>query len=89
MDKATGETISHYEDVISNIAVSQDHVYFITSDASLLVINIETGKLLEEVSFGPEITDKPYPTTFLVAAEEDWLIVYFGDSQQLFGFKVL
>ncbi len=89
LEKTTGEIIGYFEDVISNLAASQEHAFFITSDASLFVVDIKTGKLLGEVLFGPEIAYEYYPTSYLVAANEDWLVVHFGDSQQLFGFKVL
>jgi outer membrane protein assembly factor BamB len=72
--------------VVSNVAVDKSRAYFLTTSAELIVMDIRTGLITGKIEFAPKniITESDYG--FYVAAEENNVFIYFGDSQQLFAF---
>jgi len=73
--------------IISNVAVDGEMVFFLTENAELVAVNsINQEKVI--LQFVPELPqDGEYLNSyFLVAANEHVVAAYFGDSRQLFIF---
>ncbi|MCP4414071.1 MAG: PQQ-binding-like beta-propeller repeat protein [Gammaproteobacteria bacterium] len=92
VDRATGDIIWHSElSVTSNVAVANDNVYYLTGNARLQAINLQTGELINAINFFPsdlEPDDFDLDSRkFYVAAAEGVIAVYFGNSRQLFIFQ--
>jgi len=88
----TGEVLWTQRDVISNIAVSNGIAYFIqmengiwgghnTLDAQLFAVDVQTGETLSTLHFEPSKIRSGYE--YLVAASDDIVLMYLGDSSQL------
>ena len=74
------------QNVISNVAVANNRAYFLTGLAELVAMDVWTGSVVGRVTFAPvNIVADEYG--FYVAASENNVFVYFGDSQQLFAFR--
>jgi outer membrane protein assembly factor BamB len=89
---AKPDTLEHSERVVSNVAVSNDIVYFLTQNAQLRALDIQTGQLLGAQDFVPSLFDLNTNITnykFDVAAANEVVTVYFGDSWQLLTFRFL
>ncbi len=73
------------QNVISNVAIAHDRAYFLTGSAELMAMDVRTGSVVGRVAFIPaNVVSDEYG--FYVAASENNVFVYFGDSQQLFAF---
>ena len=88
LNPSTGEILWGHENVISNTATDGTNVYFLTDEAKLLAIDIETGVISGEVQFLPKSIAHIQNRVFRVTASEDYLVVYFGDSNELFAFQI-
>ena len=101
LDKETGEilwqtaplnSLTDAERVVSNVAVADGIVYYLTQDSQLRALNMYTGELLGVVKFTPSLfaldTDI-VNDRFDVAADGDLVAVYFGSSYQIFTFRFL
>ncbi|MCP4419516.1 MAG: PQQ-binding-like beta-propeller repeat protein [Chloroflexi bacterium] len=101
LDKVTGEIIwqtapldslTHSERVVSNVAVADGVVYYLTQDSQLRALNMYTGELLGMVEFTPSLFTLGTDIVnyrFDVAASDDLVAVYFGGSYQIFTFRFL
>ncbi len=98
LDRSSGAILWKIDDLhadflASNITVSSNVVYFLTKDAHLQVRDVQTGHTLGTLIFEPslfDLSDGDYANnTFNVAASSNIVLVYFGDSQQLFAFRFL
>lgn len=89
-----------YEPVISNVAVDDSTVYFVTMSTQLIAVNVQSGEILSRLSFAPEFdpnfdyTDPNYDSPFdflndppTVAADNGYVAVYFEDKNQLSVFR--
>jgi outer membrane protein assembly factor BamB len=72
--------------VVSNVAVDKFRAYFLTASAELIVMDIRTGLVTGKIEFAPENIAAESDYGFYVAAKENNVFIYFGDSQQLFAF---
>ncbi len=75
----------------SNVAVSNGVAYFLSDKAELRVIDVRTGQILATATFEPTT---PQPEleqghVYNIAASRDIVVVYLGDSRQLFAFRFL
>ena len=95
LESSTGTVVwstPHTEEdkLASHVAVSNGVVYFLSKDAHLRALDVYTGTLLGEVKIGSSLLELPehdyFNFPFEVAASNDRILVYFGDTQQLFGF---
>lgn len=99
LDKETGDilwqtaplsSLTDAERVVSNVAVADGVVYYLTQDSQLRALNMYTGELLGTVAFTPSLfalgTDE-INHRFDVAADGDLVAVYFGSSYQIFTFR--
>ncbi|GJM39891.1 MAG: hypothetical protein DHS20C20_01730 [Ardenticatenaceae bacterium] len=89
LDQATGNILWKHANVASNIAVENGVVYFLTEDAQLLVADPRTGEILRKLVFSPAPLQNVSNHGFYVAVSGDILLVYFGDSQNLFALRDL
>jgi outer membrane protein assembly factor BamB len=93
LDIATGEIIWQANLVASNISSSENVVYYLTTQAQLKAVDIRTGEMIGTIDFTPslyelsplDLSNRP----FNVAAYDKTVVVYFGDSRQLFTFRFL
>jgi outer membrane protein assembly factor BamB len=74
------------ENVVSNVAVDHSHAYFLTSAAELVAMDIQTGHVLGKVEFDAENLEPQDDRGFFVAASDNNVFVYFGDSRRLLAF---
>lgn len=77
---------------VSNIVVSDGIIYFLDHDAIFHAIDAESGEPLGYVQFEPSNPSKAEPfgdygaTRYTVAADEDNVVLYFSETEQLFFF---
>ncbi len=77
--------ITANKDIVSNVAITDDGYYFITDDAVLWAIDKTTEQVIGKVSFEPASpTLDGWSNDYQVAAQNEIVTAYFGDSQQLF-----
>lgn len=84
------DTKLHPDRVVSNIAIDNGILYYLTQDAQLRALNAIDGTLIDEVRFSPslfELGERVNSYRFDVAAHNGIVAVHFGDSFQLFTFK--
>ncbi len=89
VDRTTGNLLWHYEDVLSNVAVTDSIAFFLTDDVQLVAVDVSSGRVVGEVNFTPDRIDDPVNTPFHVASSDGIAVVYFGDGRQLFAFRSL
>lgn len=102
IDGLSGRTLWEYSGIVSNIANDGGVAYFIilepgsswggdsAENAQLVAIDIRTGKMLGSVNFEPPGIQSGWGNYhYHVAASNDIVLVYLGDSRQLFAFRYL
>ncbi len=88
VDNSTGDLIWEFKDALSNVAISNYTAFFLTKDIQLIAVDIETGKILGQVDFiSNQERDRTADIHHFVAAGYNIVLVYLGDSQQLFAFR--
>jgi len=65
----------------------KDRVIALREDGYLESRDITTGELLEYIVFDKGFKDAFGKRVFVVQAQEPYLFVYFGDSQEIIVFK--
>lgn len=88
---ADGAVVWQYElerTVVSNVAYSNGVAYFLNARAELVGVDAATGVVREGVQFVPAALSDAANRSFQTAAAGDLVLVYFGDSRQLFAFRV-
>ena len=94
INKDTGAVLWRTEkNARSNVAANGKYVYYLTNEAQLWVLNIETSELVGRADFSPinfegEGFDRN-EYDFYVVVKDDFILVYFADSSQLFAFRFL
>ncbi len=91
LDLGDGDVLWQYElerTVTSNVATSNGVAYFLNARAELVAVDAATGAVREGVQFVPAALSDAANRSFQVAAAGDLVLVYFGDSRQLFAFRV-
>jgi outer membrane protein assembly factor BamB len=92
LDRQTGSILWKTErgSILSNATVSNDIVYYLSVDGQLDAADINTGQILGTIDFTPEIIIPNGVYRYhSVAADNGHVVVYLGDSQQLFAFNFL
>jgi outer membrane protein assembly factor BamB len=91
LDSASGHLLWRSEDIVyGNVAVSQGVTFFLNEQAELKAIDSKTGQVLAIVTFEPETPQERLTQggrIYNVAAKGDIVVVYLGDSRQLFAFR--
>lgn len=84
------------ENVISNVAASENVAYFLTYDDELLMLDANTGDKLGAIHFEPSINffedmgaSQHDGYRIAVDGENNLLYVILGDSNQMFAFEIL
>ena len=84
------------ENVISNVAASDNVAYFLTYDDELLMLDANTGDKLGVIHFEPSINffedmgaSQHDGYRIAVDGENNLLYVILGDSNQMFAFEIL
>lgn len=79
------------EEFVSNIAYSQEMIFAVRGDASIVALSPESGQMVGQVTMGPSETfqKRGYQRRgdYLVAASDEYLAVYYRDSQDLIVFE--
>ena len=76
--------------IVSNIAIENNTIFFLTDDAALWSVNGKTGDPLATLTFESKNSvislSNGYPFRHYIIASDDIVVVYLGDSHQLFAF---
>ncbi|MEZ4645758.1 MAG: PQQ-binding-like beta-propeller repeat protein [Chloroflexota bacterium] len=90
LDRQSGAVLWAYEQgVMSNVAVNGRVTAFLSTSGQLLLIDTFTGQSIAALTFQHSSTTIAPDSQFFVGVQEDLLAVYFGDSGQLFLFRLL
>jgi outer membrane protein assembly factor BamB len=84
----TGQTIwrtSH--SFVSNYAIRGNTLYILDRFAQLNAIDLETGGVVGMMIFDEGIMDPNNIRPFWIVIQDPYLIIYFGDTQELVAFK--
>lgn len=90
IDSRTGTLLWQTDDSsYGNVAVSNGVAYFLTVKAELKAVDVQTGKTLATVIFKPTTPQEKleFGRVYNVAVSDDIVVVYLGDSWQLFAFR--
>jgi outer membrane protein assembly factor BamB len=92
IDQYTGKvnwTVSH--DVLSNLCVISDKVYFINPEGYLVAINRYTAFEISKVEFSPKFDIEKQIGSYQIACDKvnNVLAISFGDNTQIMGLKIL
>ena len=79
------------QDVLSNLCVMGDKIYFINPDGYLVALNRYSGIEISKVQFAPRFDVEKQISSYQIACDEanSILAVSFGDNTQVMGLKVL
>jgi len=77
------------ERIVSNTAIANDIAYFIMENTTLSAMDINTEQSLSSANFEPRQSPLTLGNLFQVAAHNNIVVVYLGDSKQLFTFRFM
>lgn len=79
------------QDVLSNLAVSEDKIYFISFDGYLIVLDRGSGNELAKVKFSPSFDLTIGTDGYFISVDptNNVLAVSFADNSQILGVKIL
>lgn len=86
-DKLTGHLRWQFNGVTSNIDVDEDHLFFYTVDNKLVVVDLRTAELMDEVTFSSAEANDAAVRSYSIAVDDKQVFVYFDETQQLFAFQ--
>lgn len=92
LDSVSGDILWESDDVVySNVIADRGIVYFLTEQAELKAVDAQTGQIIASVQFVPDAAQEHLTQSYLysVAASNGIVVVYLGDSRQLFAFRFL
>ena len=89
IDNISGRQVWKYENkIVSDLAAKQGILYAIRTDATIVGIDLSTGKEVGSIGVEPRVTETSSRShAYLIAISEDMLFVYYGDSQELISFS--
>jgi len=75
--------------IVSNLAMESGVIYAIREDAAVVAINLSNGKELGYITISPRFTEESGSRvkSYLVAAANDMVVAYYGDSQEMIAFS--
>ena len=78
------------QDIVSNLCILKDKIYFLTSDGYLMAIDKMAGKEISKVRFLPSFDLEKQIGGYFVSADSlnNVLAVSFGDNTQIMGLKI-
>ena len=78
--------------IVSDFAVKNSVIYYLTDKAELVFSDVMNGEIVDSIQFTPNQLDTRDATgnknPYFVRVSGDILLIYFGDSWQLFGFRL-
>lgn len=79
------------QDVLSNLALSDNSIYFINFDGYLMALDLYSGEVIAEAKFLPQFDLENGVERFFISvdATNNMLLIYFGDNSQTLGVKIL
>ena len=83
LNQKTGEIVWEHSNILSNVVVDQQIVYFLTEDMQLIGADIHTGDVLVSASFSPNEAVDSVNNVYQIAAEDGKVVIYFGGTHQL------
>lgn len=89
LDNLNGTQIWKYNNkIVSNLTLDGNAIYVILEDASIVSIDAFTGEKLGSINIGPQYTENygSRSLPFLIAATNDMIFVYYGDSREIIAF---
>jgi outer membrane protein assembly factor BamB len=92
IDEATGNVNwIMSQDILSNLCVLRDKIYFLASDSSLITIDRFSGSETSRVGFLPKFDTKIQIGGYFISADptNNVLAMSFGDNNQILGVKIL
>lgn len=93
IDQATeAENWKASGDVLSNLYIANDKIYFVSEDGYLVALDKSTGDEISKVKFSPEFDmSVPRSGSFFIAGdpENNVIAVSFANSSQIMGIKIL
>ena len=90
LERETGKRLWEYPNTLGNVTVGNSIVYVMTSDTQVVALDIKTGEQLGKIDFTPDlIQPRQYNKFYLSANDDGGLLVYLGESNQLFAFRFL
>lgn len=89
VDNISGHQVWKYGDkIVSDLVAMRGIIYAIKTDATIVGIDSTTGKEVGYIGIEPNVMETSSRShAYLVAASEDMLFVYYGDSQELIAFS--
>ncbi len=80
-----------HEDILSNLCVLGDKIYFLASDSSLITIDRFTGSEISKVRFLPTFDSTKQVGGYFISADpaNNVLAISFGDNSQITALKIL
>jgi outer membrane protein assembly factor BamB len=89
VDIQTGEVKWKFPFIVSNYSLDGDTVYALTNEQELVALNVEDGQLTGYMQFDHDISEQIGNRPFWVMAEKPFILIYFGDTQELIAFRNL
>lgn len=92
IDQSTGKVNwKSSQDLLSNIYVDGDKIYFISFDGYLVIIDRYTGSEISKVKFTPSFDLNKQIGDYFVTGDptNNILVVSFGDNTQIMGLKIV
>ena len=87
LNRETGKTVWEHADILSNVVIDQQRVYFLTKDMQLIGADIYTGEVLVSASFSPNEAIDPVNNVYQIVANNNKIVIYFGGTHQLSAFN--
>jgi len=89
LNRETGEFIWEHSNVLSNVVVDQQRVYFLTQDMQLIGADINTGDVLISATFSPNEAVDSVNNVYQIAVDNNRIVIYFGGTHELSAFNIL
>jgi outer membrane protein assembly factor BamB len=72
---------------VSNYVLLDGKVFVLKSEGKLAALDVNSGQEIGNVQFNRGFSDAWGEASFFVAAQSPYVVVYFGDTQELVAFK--
>jgi outer membrane protein assembly factor BamB len=92
IDQMTGKiNWKVFQDVLSNLTVSEDKIYFISFDGYLVVLDRDSGNEIRKVKFSSPFDLTRGTDRYFISVDptNNVLAMSFGDNDQILGVKIL
>lgn len=86
INKTTGNLIWEASDALSNVAITDSVVHYLTNDLLLRSININSGEIVGKTDFTPSKAVDPTHNVHQIATNGRMMFIYFGGEHQLSAF---